>query len=105
MKIRVIALAAALSALAGSALADGPTQATLQHPLASPVQVIAGDGVWDCSGNACVSGSATDQSLTISACKAIVQAAGPVSAYSVGGSSLNEAQLARCNGGAQAQAH
>jgi hypothetical protein len=104
MTIRVLALAAALSALAGSAFAyGGATQATLLHPVATPVEVIAGDGVWNCAASACTSGSATEQSLSVSACKTIVKQAGPVTAFTVSGASLKDAEIARCNG-TQAQA-
>jgi hypothetical protein len=105
MQVRIFALAAALSALAGSAFAyGGPTQATLQHAVSAPVQIIAGDGVWNCAGSACVSGSATEQSLTVSTCKTIVKEAGPVTAFTVNGGSLKDDQITKCNGGAQAQA-
>jgi hypothetical protein len=97
MKKQVIALAAALSALAGSALADGVGTAALQSPIAKSINVIAGDAYWTCQASTCTSGGATDQSLTISACKTIVKAAGPVTAYAIGSASLPAAQLAKCN--------
>ncbi len=101
MKLRTLLAAAALSACAGSALADGVGQATLQSPISKPVSVIAGDAFWNCAGASCVSGGATDQSLTISACKTIVKTVGgPVSAYSIGGSALPANLLAKCNAAA-----
>ena len=106
MIIRTLALAAAFSAIAGAALADGGGQATLQSPLAKRVEVVAGDGYWVCQGSACSAGAATDQSLTVSACKDLVKAAGPVTAYSVGSGVLKPAQIAKCDGTqAQAAAH
>jgi hypothetical protein len=98
MIIRTLALAAAFSALAGAALADGAGQATLQKPLAKRVEVVAGDGYWVCQGSSCTSGSASDQTLTVSACKDLVKAAGPVTDFSVGGVALKPAQLAKCVG-------
>jgi hypothetical protein len=98
MIIRTLALAAALSALAGAAFADGVGHATLQTPLAKRVEAIAGDGYWVCQGTSCSSGGASDQSLTISACKDLVKAAGPVSAYSIGDAALKPEQLAKCDG-------
>jgi hypothetical protein len=102
LKFQTLVLAAAFSALAGAALADGPAQATLQNPVAKPFNVIAGDGYWACQGSTCSSGSASDQSLTIDACRTIVKAAGPVTTYAVDGRSLPDALLAKCNGVAKA---
>jgi len=93
----MIALALAVSALAAGANAEGAAVAALQAPLAKPINVIAGDGYWACQDAICVSGSASGQSLTVEACRAIVKAAGPVSAYTVDGSSLRPPLLARCN--------
>jgi hypothetical protein len=97
MKFRVLALAAAFSAVAGAALADGAAQATLRSPLAKPVDVIAGDAYWSCQGTVCASGAATDQSRTVSGCKELVKVVGALSAYTVAGVALPEAQLAKCN--------
>lgn len=102
MKINTFALAAVLSALAGAALADGPARADLVTPIAKPIDLIAGDGYWRCQGSTCASGAATDQSLSIEACRTIVKAVGPVTAYVVGGGSLRPAALARCNAAAPA---
>ena len=102
MKLRTLLAAAALSACAGSALADGVGQVTLQSPISKPVSIIAGDAFWNCAGSACASGGATDQSLTVSACKTIVKTVGPVSAYSIGGSTLPANLLAKCNAAAPA---
>jgi hypothetical protein len=102
LKFQTLALALAFSALAGAALADGPAQATLQNPVAKTINVIAGDGYWTCEGSTCSAGGASDQSLTIDACRTIVKAAGPVTAYQVDGRNLPDALLAKCNGAAKA---
>jgi hypothetical protein len=91
-------LAAGLSLMAGSAFAQDGGVATLQSPLAKPVEVIAGDGYWNCAASSCTAGGATDQSLTVSACKTIVKAAGPVSSFKVGSGVLPDKLLAKCNG-------
>jgi hypothetical protein len=104
MKIKAFVLAAAISAIAGSALAEGAAQATLQNPLAKPFDVIAGDAYWSCQASACTAGAATDQSLTVSACKSIAKLAGPITAYTVDRGSLSAAQLAKCNTAAAAPA-
>ena len=98
MKLRTVLAAAALWACAGAALADGPAQATLASPLAKPTSIIAGDAFFNCAGTTCAAGAATDQSLTVSACKTIVKEAGPVTAYSVGGAALPARLLDKCNG-------
>ena len=98
MKIQSLILAAGLSLMAGAAFADDGGVATLQAPIAKPIEVIAGDGYWNCAATSCTAGSATDQSLTVSACKTIVKAAGPVSAFKVGSGALPDKLLAKCNG-------
>jgi hypothetical protein len=105
MKIQILALAAAVSAMAGAAFADGPAQATLQTPVAKTINVIAGEAYWTCEGPACTAGGASGQSLTVSACKEIAKAVGPVTAYTVDGSSLSATQLAKCNASVMASAH
>jgi hypothetical protein len=97
MQARILVLAAALSALAGAAEAEGAASATLQSPVAKPIHVIAGDAYWTCEDAVCAAGSASGQSLSIDACRAIVKAAGPVTAFTVEGASLRPALLAKCN--------
>ena len=96
-QIPALALALSLSLAAGAATAEGSATAALQNAVAKPINVIAGDAYWTCQGAVCVTGSASDQSLTIDACRAIVKAAGPVAAYTVDGSSLRLPLLAKCN--------
>lgn len=98
MKIQSLILAAGLSLMAGSAFAADGGVATLQTPIAKPIELIAGDGYWNCAGTSCTAGGATDQSLTVSTCKTIVKAAGPVSSFKVGGGALPDKLLAKCNG-------
>jgi hypothetical protein len=97
MKIQIFALAAALSAIAGTAFADGAAQATLQTPVSKTINVIAGEAYWTCKGSACTAGGASGQTLTVSACKAIAKEAGPVTAFGVDQNSLTVGQLAKCN--------
>jgi hypothetical protein len=97
MKIQVIALAAALSASAGSALADGRAEAALKTPLANPVTVMAGEAFWTCQRLTCVAEPASDQVLTVSACKTLVKAAGPITAYAIDRQTLPANLLAKCN--------
>ena len=99
MKLQTLVLAAALSALASRRPWPPMVQASpcCKTPLAKPISIIAGDGIWTCQGENCATGSASGQSLTIEACRTIVKAAGPVTAYAVDGSSLRPTPLARCN--------
>ena len=98
MKIQSLILAAGLSLMAGSAFAADGGVATLQTPIAKSVEVIAGDGYWTCAASSCTAGGATDQSLSVSACKTIVKAAGPVTSFKVGNGALPDKLLAKCNG-------
>jgi hypothetical protein len=97
MKIQVVALAAALSAIAGAAFADGSAQATLQSPVTKTINVIAGEAYWTCQASTCTAAGASGQTLTVSACKDVVRAAGPVTAFTVDQNGLKEEQLAKCN--------
>ena len=97
MKTLILSIVIAISALAGAANAEGAAIAALQNPLPKAINVIAGDAYWACEGAACTTGSASGQSLTIDACRTIVKTAGPVTAYTVDGSSLRPPLLAKCN--------
>jgi hypothetical protein len=97
MKIQILSLVVAISAVAGAANAEGAAIAALQSPLSKPIDVIAGDAYWTCEGVACTAGSASGQSLTVDACRTIVKTAGPVTAYTVDGASLRPPLLAKCN--------
>lgn len=98
MKFQIIALAAVLSAIAGSALADGRAQATLQAPLSKPITVVAGDAFWSCAGASCVADQATDQVLTVEACRVLEKQTGPITAYAIDRNTLPSHLLDRCNG-------
>lgn len=97
MKFKLIMLAAAVSALAGPALADGRATATLKAPLDKPVTVLAGDAFWNCQGSTCVADPASDQVLTVSACRILVKQAGALTSYAIDRSQLPPNLLARCN--------
>jgi hypothetical protein len=97
MKVQMLTLALAATALAGAAKAEGSAVAALQSPVPKVINVIAGDAYWTCEGAVCAAGSASGQSLSIDACRTIVKAAGPVTAYTVDGASLRPPLLAKCN--------
>jgi hypothetical protein len=99
MIIRTLALVVALSALAGSALAgdEDRATATLKSPVASPVRTMAGDVSWSCLGTVCAAYPATESVLSVSVCKALAKAAGPVATYSLGSKAFTPDMIARCN--------
>ena len=97
MRIQLLALTMAFSALAGAALADGRAEATLQSPISKPVTVMAGEAFWNCKDSACVAEPASEQVLTVSACKTLVKAAGPISAYTIDRQALPANLIAKCN--------
>ena len=97
MMIRTLALVAAFSAVAGAALADGRAEATLQKPVPSAVKTIAGDAAWSCLGTVCAAFPATEAVQSVSVCKALVKAAGPVASYSYDGKAFPPDLIARCN--------
>ncbi len=98
MKIQMVALAAALSMAAGSAFAEDTAHATLKAPVNGTVHAVAGGATWVCEGTSCVTTSETiGDTLSVWSCKTLVQSAGPVSSYSLGGRSLTPAQVDRCN--------
>ncbi|MDR3509894.1 MAG: hypothetical protein P4L64_18560 [Caulobacteraceae bacterium] len=98
MIIRTLALAAALSALATTAFADGRAEATLEKPVASPVRTIAGEASWSCLGTVCAAFPATSAVQSVSVCRALAKAAGPVASYSYDGKAFTPDLIARCNG-------
>ena len=91
------AIAAALAfGIAGAALAETPVTATLNTPVAKPVELLANDTLWTCVDKACAvktKGSDTDSWLE---CRKFVKQAGRVVSYG----SLDDSKLAMCNAGA-----
>jgi hypothetical protein len=103
VKIHTLVLALIFSATAGAALADGRAEAKLLAPLAKPVTVMAGEAFWTCQGSNCVAEPASEQILTVSACKAVAKAAGPISAYGVDRRALPANLMVKCNAAALAR--
>ena len=98
---KTMLLSAALSLAAiSSAYAEGSTAtATLASAVAKPTQIIAGGAVWTCDGSACRAPATSDETLSVSACKALVRETGPVTAYAVDRHTLSTDELRRCDGG------
>jgi hypothetical protein len=105
MKLRTLSAALAASfAFAGAALADGQVSATLQNPAPSRTTVIAGGGLFVCAANVCVADGAPSRAFTVSGCKELVRAVGPVAAFGSGAKALDPDSLARCNANARTAA-
>jgi len=97
MKIAFAAVAA-LGLLAGAAYAKTPVTAKIANAVAGTTEVIApspaaGTAVWSCTGDTCVTELAG--APTARACKALARKVGTVVSFT----GLDEADLARCNGG------
>ena len=99
--IKTLALTAALSLAAFStAFAEGSfASATLASPVAKSTQIIAGGAVWTCYETVCRAPATSDGTLSVSACKALVREAGPVTDYGVDRHRLSSDELKRCDGG------
>lgn len=83
-----------LAAAPVAAQGNARQTAQLEAP-ATSAKFIGRGVVWNCAGNAC-SAPRGDSRPAIS-CAALVKQAGKVTAFTVGGTALDEAALARCN--------
>jgi hypothetical protein len=92
-------LAATLS-LATNALADGPTTATLQQPIAQKTQFIVGGVIWDCAGASCVAANASEYMFGPGECRDVAKRAGvAITEFKTGAKTLQSAALDKCNAG------
>lgn len=98
MSFKSLALAGVLSLAAVPAFAYSPLTASLAEPVAKPVQVVAGEAVWNCAGSSCQAGATSDQTFTVSACHELVKQVGDVTGYTEGRDALRASELDRCNG-------
>ncbi|MFI4936167.1 MAG: CC_3452 family protein [Caulobacterales bacterium] len=87
--------------LAGHALADGRTVATLQTPLATKTKIIVDDAVWACEQNTCVAGATSDGTFSVSECKDLAKHVGRFSDFQDQyHHTLQAAALEKCNASA-----
>jgi hypothetical protein len=93
-----VCCAAGLS-LATAALADSPAVATLQQPVAKPIQFISNGAVWDCDGSACTAANAQDMYFGPSECHEVARRAGPIGEFKNANKTLQQTALDRCNAG------
>jgi hypothetical protein len=96
--IAAACVAAALS-VATNALADGPAVATLQQPVAKPIQFVSNSAIWDCEGSTCTAANAQEMYFGASECHEVAKHAGAVSGFKDSSKTLQQASLDRCNAG------
>ena len=96
--VAVACVAAALS-LASTASADSPAVATLQQPVAKPIQFVSNAAIWDCEGTTCTAANAQDMYFGASECHEVAKRAGPVGEFKNGVKTLQQTSLDRCNAG------
>jgi len=105
--MKLITLAAACAALAtlsaAPAFAGDTVVAKLAQPVTTSSKIIAGDAVFLCEGDTCVSNAVTSQTFSSTACKVIAAKFGTITAYT-GSKPMDDARLASCNSVAVARA-
>ena len=105
--MKLVTLAAACAALAtlsaAPAFAGETVVAKLAQPVTGATKIIAGDAVFNCDGDTCVSNAVTSQTFSSSACKVIAAKFGPITAYT-GSKPMDDTRLAACNSVAVARA-
>jgi hypothetical protein len=82
-----------------AALADSPAVATLQQPIAKPIQFISNAAIWHCEASTCTAANAQDMYFGPSECHEVSRRAGPVSEFKNASKVLQQTALDRCNAG------
>src|SRR4051812_5532709 len=99
--MRMLLTAAALAAVAGSAMAAAPPPGWLTLKGKTSVDhVMVGGMVWNCKASSCT----TDQikgDAAVDTCKALAAKVGPVARFSFKGAELADTDLAACNAAAK----
>lgn len=98
MMTMLAAIPLGIAAFGGVTAAAAPVpfyRAELAAP-APQARFVTRDIVWVCDGANCTAarGSSRPQIM----CATLVKTAGPVTSFAAGGTALNEAELAKCNG-------
>jgi hypothetical protein len=71
--------------------------ATLVQPLTGSKEIVASDNLWYCAGSTCTLVSEPKNPNSVSACHALKQKLGALSAYGLPDSSFDADKLAKCN--------
>jgi len=98
MKICLPAVAViAVTAFATAAAAAGPVTAKLEAPVDKQTKQVAGGAAFLCVADTCTAATPASSTLTVMACRQLVRAVGPVSAYGSQTKQLSPEKLAECN--------
>ena len=71
--------------------------ATLVQPLTGSKEIVASDNLWYCAGSTCTLVFEPKNPNSVSACHALKQKLGALSAYGLPDSSFDADKLAKCN--------
>lgn len=96
-----IALACLIASLSLATHSIAGTVATLQQPVAKPVQFVANGALWNCKDNTCVAGSVDDMYFGPGECHTVAKHAGvAVSDFkTTSARTLETKDLDQCNAG------
>ena len=99
--MRMFLTAAALAAVAGSAMAAPPPPGWLTLKGKTSIDhVIVGGMIWNCKSNACTAPQLKGDT-PVDTCKALAAKVGTVARFSFKGAELAESDLAACNASAK----
>ena len=98
MRLKAILASLALALTAGAALATSSNVTVkLATPLAQPNSaLIALNTAWNCVGDTCI-GTLDRKNPAVRDCRSIARVVGPITGFTVGTRSLDEAGIAACN--------
>jgi hypothetical protein len=101
--LKSLIVAAVLGAgFASVAYAQGQVvTAKLVTPVAAITHVAADNAVWTCQGDTCQ--AQLDHASTVRDCRQLQHLTGPLSAFGADSATLNDQEIARCNGQATTQ--
>jgi hypothetical protein len=105
--MKLLTLAAACAAVftltAAPAFAEDPVVAKLAQPVPQATKFIAGDAVFNCTGDTCLAATPTSGTFATSTCKIIAAKFGPVTSFA-GVKTMDDTRLGACNTVAVARA-
>jgi len=101
MKLSIGAAIAALTlASAGAAFAEGTVTANLVTAQTGVSKVVAANAVFTCAAQRCVAATTTDETYSLSGCKALAKKVGKLTSFANPKHEMTADDLARCNAGA-----
>lgn len=96
LPLALLPLALSLTPVTAHAASGGVNVATLAQPLAAPKQEIIGEVLWKCAGDRCIAANAGSRPAMV--CQRVAKKFGAVARFTVAGTELSAADLAKCNG-------